>query len=127
MSKKQTDTDNPFDEALKELVESPRARARLPKNPTVAASLRKKLKLTQRAAAELLNVSKNTWIRWEKGQCKPDRLALDLLPFLAKNSSPEFCEHARRIRLDALNIAQHIRVCDRCLLAVKFIAVFGRL
>ena len=33
--------------------------------------IRKKLKLTQRAAAELVRVSPNTWARWERGESKP--------------------------------------------------------
>jgi DNA-binding transcriptional regulator YiaG len=52
-------------------------RARLPKNPvTPAASMRHKLGLTQTKIAGLLGISKNTWIRWEKGKCKPDGEAL---------------------------------------------------
>jgi transcriptional regulator with XRE-family HTH domain len=33
--------------------------------------IRKSLKLTQRAAAALVNVSPNTWARWERGESKP--------------------------------------------------------
>ena len=33
--------------------------------------VRKTLKLTQRAAAELVHVSPNTWARWERGESKP--------------------------------------------------------
>ncbi len=48
MSKKQTGTNNVFDESLKDFVEGRRARARLPKNHRkLAASLRKKLKVPE--------------------------------------------------------------------------------
>ncbi|MHB8654977.1 MAG: helix-turn-helix domain-containing protein [Terriglobia bacterium] len=33
--------------------------------------IRKRLKLTQRAAAALVRVSPNTWARWERGESKP--------------------------------------------------------
>ena len=48
MSEEQTGMNNAFDEALKDFVEGRRARARLPKNHrTLAASLRKKLKVRE--------------------------------------------------------------------------------
>ena len=54
MSKKQTGTNNVFDEALEDFVESRRARARLPKNyRTLAASVRKKVKARESAVGRL--------------------------------------------------------------------------
>jgi DNA-binding XRE family transcriptional regulator len=95
--------------------------------PSQVRSLRKRLKLTQQQAAKLLNISKNTWIRWEKGQCKPDELALELLPTLGGKSSPEFCEHARKMRFDPRLLAEHLQYCGRCRLAVKYIVVVRKL
>jgi DNA-binding XRE family transcriptional regulator len=101
--------------------------------PTRAASLRKELRLTQLEAARLLNVSKNTWIRWEKKQCKPDDLALDLLPFRAKSRSsplpspPEPCKDMLYDPFDPGVIAYHIKRCKACRLAVKWIIVESKL
>src|ERR1039458_6468392 len=54
MSKKQTGTNNVFDEALEDFVESRRARARLAKNHrTLAASVRKKLKVRESEVGRL--------------------------------------------------------------------------
>src|SRR5579859_15596 len=51
--------------------------------------MRKRLKLTQRAAAALVRVSPNTWARWERGESKPrglhQRRAIASLPRLASS------------------------------------------
>ena len=103
--------------------------ARPPKGaPTPAKSLRTRLNLSQRKAAELLNVSKNTWIRWEYGQCKHDKMALALLPILARNAVPEPCYEARlRKEYDPEWFAGHLPDCYECRLTVKFLAIKGGL
>lgn len=103
--------------------------SRLPKDaPTDAKSLRTRLNLSQRKAAKLLNVSKNTWIRWEYGQCEHDQMALALLPILARNAVPEPCYEARaRKKYDPEWLAGHLPNCSECRLTVKFLAIKGRL
>ncbi len=53
--------------------------------------LRKRLKLTQNAAAALVRVTPNTWARWERGESKPrglhQRRAITLLPRLARGGA----------------------------------------
>jgi DNA-binding transcriptional regulator YiaG len=129
MSKKQTGTNNPIEEVRQELIASMRARARLPKHPgTRAASLRKELKLTQGKAAELLNISKNTWIRWEKGQCKPDELALEMLTYFVKDFPPIPCSFMESLDpFDRLVGADHIQYCKQCRLVVKYMVIKGKL
>lgn len=92
-----------------------------------AEPLRKELGITQVKAAKLLNISKNTWIRWEHGECKPDVLALQLLPLLARESVPEPCENSRRKAFNPYYLAQHIELCSRCRLAVKYVTIVGKL
>lgn len=94
---------------------------------THAKSLRTSLNLSQRKAAELLNVSKNTWIRWEYGQCKYDCMALELLPILARNAAPEPCYESRARKYDPEWLARHLPNCDECRRTVKFLAIKGRL
>ena len=95
--------------------------------PSHAKSLRTSLKLSQQKAAELLNISKNTWIRWEYGQCKYDWRALELLPILARNAAPEPCYESRARKYDPEWLARHLPNCDECLRTVKFLAIKGRL
>jgi len=59
---------------------------------TRAEQLRKQLGLSQTKAAEILGVSKNTWVRWEQGKTKSDAARIDLLYKLAKEKRPEPCE-----------------------------------
>jgi transcriptional regulator with XRE-family HTH domain len=53
--------------------------------------IRTTLKLTQRAAAELVHVSPNTWARWERGESKPrglhQRQLITNLPLGVRNQS----------------------------------------
>jgi transcriptional regulator with XRE-family HTH domain len=90
-------------------------------------SLRKSLNLSQRKAAELLNISKNTWIRWEYGQCHSDRMALELLPILAGDYAPEPCSDSQAKRYDPEWLARHLPDCYKCRLTVKFLAIKGGL
>ena len=104
-------------------------RARLPKNPvTPAASLRQKLGMTQSKIAGLLGISKNTWIRWEKGKCKPDGEALEVLSYYAKHHSfPTPCGYFNReFPSSPAEIAHHIRYCKRCRLSVRWITILQR-
>jgi transcriptional regulator with XRE-family HTH domain len=102
-------------------------RPRLPRRPaSAAASLRRDLKLTQEQCANLLNVSKNTWIRWEHGQCQCDRMALELLPILARKSVPAPCQESRAKRYDPEWLAEHIGSCWECRLTVKYVVIVGR-
>ena len=89
--------------------------------------IRRNLRLTQRQAAKLLNISKNTWIRWERGQCAPDRLALELLPVLAQKAVPKPCHVSRAKGFAPEWLAQHIHGCPDCRLSVKYVVTVGQL
>jgi transcriptional regulator with XRE-family HTH domain len=56
--------------------------------PRNLKNLRKRLKLTQSAAAALVRVDPNTWARWERGESRPrgllHREAIASLPRLAR-------------------------------------------
>ena len=104
-------------------------RARLPENPvTPAASLRQKLGMTQNKIAGLLGISKNTWIRWEKGKCKPDGEALEVLSYFAKHHSfPTPCGwFMAGLSTSPDWISRHIRACKRCRLTVKLITILQK-
>jgi len=102
-------------------------RETLNKPPSRIASLRKGLGLSQRQAAKLLNISKNTWIRWEHNQCMSDKLALELLPVLARKPVPDPCYNSRKAKYDPEYLAQHIGDCPHCRLSVKYIVIVGQL
>jgi transcriptional regulator with XRE-family HTH domain len=97
------------------------------KAPSRIASLRKSLGLSQQQAAKLLNISKNTWIRWEHKQFKPDELALELLPVLARKSIPDPCYDSRARRYDPEWLAKHVPDCPDCRLSLKYILIVGQL
>ncbi len=104
-------------------------RARLPKNPaTPAASLRQKLGLTQSKIAGLMGISKNTWIRWEKGRCKPDGEVLEVLSYFAKHHSfPTPCGwFMNEFSRSPGWISRHMRYCKRCRLSVKWLTILQR-
>src|SRR6266567_8002757 len=65
--------------------------------------LRTTLKLTQRAAAELVQVSPSTWARWERGESKPRGLhqhrAIESLPRLATSRPRRISPNAKPIRI----------------------------
>ena len=90
-------------------------------------TLRKGLGLSQQQAAKLLNISKNTWIRWEHNQCISDKLALELLPILARKSVPLPCYDSRARRYDPEWLAKHIQGCPDCRLSVKYVFTVGQL
>jgi DNA-binding XRE family transcriptional regulator len=61
-------------------------------SPKSMKELRRRFKLTQRAAAALVPVSPNTWARWERGEAKPrglhQRKMVALLPHLMDVNPP---------------------------------------
>ena len=62
--------------------------------PRAFRDLRKRLGLTQAAAAELVEVTSNTWARWERGQARPrglhQREAIASLPSLTRRRQHPF-------------------------------------
>jgi len=53
--------------------------------PAAIKALRKKLGISQEAAARRIKVAANTWARWEGGSRRPNRWAQEVgLPGLAK-------------------------------------------
>lgn len=60
-------------------------------SPHYIKNLRKRLKLTQAAAAALVRVNPNTWARWERGESEPrgalQRQAIIILPLLANSKA----------------------------------------
>lgn len=60
--------------------------------PKTMRNLRRRLGLTQAAAAALIRVTPNTWARWERGEAHPrgnlQRAALASLPLLAGKKQP---------------------------------------
>lgn len=83
----------------------------------------KELKITQTKAAQLLGVSKNTWIRWEKGKFGHDEDVADLLRGLARNERPPACIRWRfPPQWDWAKFELHLAECDQCQLLVKYLA-----
>ncbi len=80
------------------------------------------LNLTQIEAARLLNVSKNTWIRWEYGKCRYDELALRLLRRLALQECPAPCEKAKKQQISADFLCKHVPSCKQCWLMVQYLS-----
>jgi DNA-binding XRE family transcriptional regulator len=83
---------------------------------------RRSLSLTQKEAARLLNVSKNTWIRWERGKCRYDELALKLLRRLALDECPTPCAKASKQQIDSDFLSKHVPSCKQCWLMVQFLS-----
>ena len=90
--------------------------------PTEAESLRGKLGISQEEAARLLNVAKNTWIRWEHGESSANKLSLQLLPFLVRRECPAPCYEARARKIDGVFLAQHVAACKDCWLMAQYLA-----
>jgi transcriptional regulator with XRE-family HTH domain len=91
---------------------------------TEAARKRSELNLTQEEAARLLNVSKNTWIRWEKGTSHPKELPLwlDFLWYLKRGGYPPPCREAKENKISGPFLVQHVAACKDCWLMVQFLA-----
>jgi transcriptional regulator with XRE-family HTH domain len=91
---------------------------------TEAARKRSELNLTQEEAARLLNVSKNTWIRWEQGKSHPKELPLwlEFLWSLKHRRYPQPCREARENMISGTFLAQHVASCKDCWLMVQFLA-----
>ena len=88
--------------------------------------VRKKCKITQEEAAHLLGIAKNTWVRWECGAFRVDELMLELLPYLSKNKRPSLCSGFRRKTFDNALMADHIRTCHDCWLAIKYLSTVSK-
>jgi DNA-binding XRE family transcriptional regulator len=87
--------------------------------------LRDELKLTQERAARLLGISKNTWIRWERGEFKYDEEeVVSMLRMLAKQCRPEACSEYRNPwkKWDWVLFDHHVRGCKDCQAVVKYLA-----
>lgn len=80
------------------------------------------LNLTQIEAARLLNVSKNTWIRWEYGKCRYDELALRLLRRLALQECPTPCSEAKKHQISEDFLSKHVPSCERCWLMIQYLS-----
>jgi transcriptional regulator with XRE-family HTH domain len=80
------------------------------------------LGLSQREAARLLNVSKNTWIRWEQGKSRYDELALRLMRRLALQECPNPCLEATRHHISSDFLDQHVLTCEKCWLMIQYLA-----
>jgi DNA-binding XRE family transcriptional regulator len=83
-------------------------------------------KITQEEAARLLGVAKNTWVRWESGEFQPDGLKLELLPYLFRNECPQPCGASRAQKWDVGWMAEHIRICRDCWLAINYLATVAK-
>lgn len=88
--------------------------------------VRENCKITQEEAARLLGIAKNTWVRWESGEFRPDELKMILLPYLARNKCPLPCKASRTEQFDGARMAEHIRTCRDCWLAINYLAVVGK-
>lgn len=86
-------------------------------------SLRRKCKITQEEAARLLGITKNTWVRWESGRFRKDRLKLELLPYLARGKGPQPCSEYSRKNFNIDRMAEHIQTCRRCWLAANYLSM----
>jgi DNA-binding XRE family transcriptional regulator len=85
--------------------------------------LRRRLKLTQKQAAELLSISKNTWIRWECGEFKYDEEKVAMLEKLTKQWRPPACwdfQNPKKWDWDVFDA--HVRKCKNCQAVVKYLA-----
>ena len=91
-----------------------------------AAEIRKEYNLSQDAAARLLGISKNTWVRWETGKFAPDETLLELLPCFVRNKCPSPCSSSRAEGFDEARMAEHIQHCRVCWLAINYLAVVAR-
>lgn len=92
---------------------------------TEAARKREELGITQEEAARLLNISKNTWIRWEQGISRPKELSLwlDFLWYRNRGACPPPCNEARGQKIDGSFLAQHVPSCKQCWQMVQCLAV----
>ena len=88
--------------------------------------VREKCKITQEEAAHLLGIAKNTWVRWERGAFRVDELMLELLPHLSKSKRPPLCSGFSRRTFDVASMAEHIRTCHDCWLAIQYLSVVGK-
>jgi transcriptional regulator with XRE-family HTH domain len=82
--------------------------------------------ITQEEAARLLGIAKNTWVRWESGEFRPDALKVELLPYLFRNECPQPCSASRTEKFDGARMAEHIRICRDCWLAINYLAVVAK-
>lgn len=89
---------------------------------TRAFLLRREHDLSQEAAARVLNVSKNTWIRWEHGETEADELSLQLFPFLARQECPAPCREARANHISGIYLREHVTSCSQCWLMAQYLA-----
>ena len=90
--------------------------------PEFIKNHRLSLNLTQMEAARLLNVSKNTWIRWEQGKCRYDELALRLLRKLARHECPTPCTEAMKQQITEDFLSKHVPSCERCWLMIQYLS-----
>ena len=91
-------------------------------SPTNAKNLRISLGITQEEAARLLNISKNTWIRWENGKNRADNLSLRLLGFLARQECPPPCAEALSQRINKDFLSKHVLSCKQCWLMIQYLS-----
>ena len=82
--------------------------------------------ITQEEAARLLGIAKNTWVRWESGEFAPNGLMLELLPYLSRNECPQPCGVSRSQKWDGKWMAEHIRICRDCWLAINYLAIVAK-
>jgi len=85
--------------------------------------LRTKLKLSQEAAARLLNVTNQTAYRWDVGKTETPQIMLDLLPMLAGNLVPSWCKVAEKNDVRSSFMCEHIPGCHDCKLALTYIGM----
>jgi DNA-binding XRE family transcriptional regulator len=80
------------------------------------------LDITQEAAARLLGISKNTWIRWEQSD-KYDKNMLSMLDMLVKKHPPSPCSEMRYPpKWDWKVFDGHVRVCEECQRMIEYLA-----
>ena len=98
--------------------------------PNRLKAAREKLGLSQEAVARLLGVSLRSVTRWEAGEFESSTggndAILQLLPFLAEGKVPQPCKEARKHGLDTTFLAQHVRGCDQCRLAVLYLYMMAK-
>ena len=76
-------------------------------------TLRKRLKLTQAAAARLVGVTVTTWCRWETGKNTPQGVYADRIEMLEYAATTP-CNLSRGFVFDAATPMEHVRDCPQC-------------
>lgn len=93
------------------------------KHHTLPEQWRKQLGISQKEAANLLGISKNTWIRWEQGKTRFDKSKLDLLWKLAEKKRPSPCDYMKNPKEFAWESFEwHVEKCDDCHRLVTYLA-----